>query len=102
IAAAAVLDGAPRGVTGKAEHRTLPEDLARSLPPGAKPEPEVAINTLRMALSGQTRNHFVTFFGPVEYFRLASLKVHLERAVDLGWTWVLPFSTALLKLLNWM
>jgi len=102
IAAAAVLDGAPRGATGRAEHRTLPEELARSLPPGAKPEQEVAINTLRMALSGQTRNHFVTFFGPVEYFRLASLKVHLERAVDLGWTWVLPFSTALLKLLNWM
>ncbi len=102
IAAAAVVDGAPRGVTGRAEKITLPDDLARSLPTGAKVEQEVAINTVRMALAGQTRHRFVTFFGPVEYFRLSALRVHLERAVDLGWTWVLPFSTALLKLLNWL
>jgi YidC/Oxa1 family membrane protein insertase len=102
IAAAAVIDGAPRGVTGRAEKFTLPDDLARTLPPGAKPEQELAINTVRMALAGQTRHRFVAFFGPVEYFRLSALKVHLERAVDLGWTWVLPFSTALLKLLNWL
>lgn len=102
LAAAAVLEGASRGVTARAERRTLPAELASSLPPGAKPEQEVAINTLRMALAGQTRHRFVTFFGPVEYFRLSSLKMHLERAVDLGWSWVLPFSAALLKLLNWL
>ena len=102
IAAAAVIEGAPRGVTARAEKFTLPADLARSLPPGAKAEQELAINTLRMALTGETRQRFVTFFGPVEYFRLSALKVNLERAVDLGWNWVLPFSTALLKLLNWL
>jgi YidC/Oxa1 family membrane protein insertase len=44
----------------------------------------------------------VLYFGPVEFFRLAGLKVRLERAVEMGWTWILPFSQALLQLLKWL
>ncbi|HTK32678.1 MAG TPA: membrane protein insertase YidC [Candidatus Saccharimonadaceae bacterium] len=100
LASAAVLDGAARGVTGSAEHRTLTPDLIRALPAGARPEQDVAINTLRMALAGSTHHRFLVYVGPVEYVRLENLKVHLERAVDLGWSWVVPFSSFLLWVLN--
>ena len=40
--------------------------------------------------------------GASQYLRLESLKLQLERAVDMGWNWILPFSKALLWLLNWL
>ena len=65
---------------------------------------DVVIGTLRMALPGteHPQQHFVLYVGPVEYFRLSALKLQLDRAVDLGWIWVLPFSRALLQLMNWL
>jgi YidC/Oxa1 family membrane protein insertase len=104
LAAAAVQDGSARGVIARAEKRPLTSEQLHVLPAGTKNEQDVAITSLRMALPGTEHpvQHFVMYFGPVEYFRLAALKTHLERAVELGWTWVLPFSRALLQLLNWL
>ena len=104
IAAAAVVDGPARGVIEGAEQRVLSADQLALLPNGTKPVQDVAVNSLRMALPGETHpvQRFLLYFGPVEYPRLAALAAHLERAVDLGWTWLLPFSRALLQLMNWL
>ncbi|MBI1799141.1 MAG: YidC/Oxa1 family insertase periplasmic-domain containing protein [Candidatus Eisenbacteria bacterium] len=104
VSAVAVTDGTARGVVERAEMRPLTSDQLRVLPSGTRNEQDVAINSLRMALPGDTHpvQRFVLYFGPVEFFRLAALKVRLERAVELGWTWVLPFSRALLQLLKWL
>jgi len=104
VAAAAVEQGAARSVIERAERHTLtPEELA-TLPAGSKPDQEVAVNSLVMALPAADHpvHRFTLYFGPLEYFRLASLRLRLERAVDLGWTWMLPVSMALLRLLNWL
>ena len=101
---AAVVQGTARGVIERGEKRTLEPEQAKLLPEGARAEQDVAINSLVMALpAGESPVHrFTLYFGPLEYFRLASLKLNLERAVDLGWTWVLPVSMALLRLMNWL
>ena len=102
LAGAAVADGASRGVLESAQSRPLTLDQLKAQAPGGRDHQDIVINSLRMALPGKDRpaHRFVLYFGPVEYFRLAAINVHLERAVDLGWTWVLPFSRALLQLLN--
>jgi YidC/Oxa1 family membrane protein insertase len=104
LAAAAVVDGPARGVLERSEQRVLSSDQLELLPAGTKNVQDVAINSLRMALPGETRpvQRFLMYFGPVEYPRLDALHAHLERAVDLGWTWLLPFSRALLQLMNWL
>ena len=104
LAAAAVVDGTARGVIERAEQRVLSSEQLDLLPRGTKNEQGVAVNSLRMALPGQTRptQRFLLYFGPLEYHRLEALKLQLERAVDLGWTWILPFSRALLQLMNWL
>ena len=104
LAAAAVVEGSARGVIHSAEQRPLTSDQLRTLPSGTKELQDVAISTLRMSLPGADHpaQRFVLYFGPLEYFRLAHLKLQLERAVDLGWTWVLPFSRALLQLMKWL
>lgn len=43
---------------------------------------------------------FTLYGGPMEYDRLSGYGVGLERAVDLGWNWIRPFSRVLLKTLN--
>jgi len=104
LAAAAVVDGPSRGVIERAEQRVLTSDQLALLPAGTKNVQDIAINSLRMAIPGETHpaHHFLVYVGPVEYPRLAALPAHLERAVDLGWTWILPFSRALLLLMNWI
>lgn len=104
LAAAAVVDGSARGVVERTDNRVLSSDQLDLLPPGTKNEQAVAVNTLRMALPGETRpvQRFLLYFGPLEYRRLEALKLQLERAVDLGWNWILPFSRALLALMNWL
>ena len=47
-------------------------------------------------------NRYLLYFGPSEYQRLAKLDHHLDRAVDLGWNWILPISQILLRVLNWV
>ncbi|HTM57764.1 MAG TPA: membrane protein insertase YidC [Candidatus Udaeobacter sp.] len=104
LAGVAVADGAARGVVESAESRPLTPDQIKNRIAGSRDRQDLVINSLRMTMPARDRpaHRFVVYFGPVEYFRLASINVRLERAVDLGWTWVLPFSRALLQLLKWL
>jgi YidC/Oxa1 family membrane protein insertase len=104
ISAVAVREGASRGVISSAERRPLTQAELVMLPRNAKPEQEVAVNSLVVGLASQSAasHRFIVYAGPTEYFRLTALGLQLERAVDLGWSWVLPFSKALLRLLNWL
>jgi len=100
--AVAVVNGTSHGVAAAAERRDWTPEERASLPPGAPAFTEIAHNTLTLAMPGPTApiQRFVVYVGPCEYFRLARLGHGLDRAVDLGWTWLLPFSKALLWLLN--
>jgi YidC/Oxa1 family membrane protein insertase len=104
LAAVAIVNGSARGVLSSADVRTLDPVQIAELGPKAGAEQNVAVNSLIVGLP--TADHpvhrFVLYFGPSQYFRLASLKLQLERAVDLGWNWILPFSRALLQLMNWL
>jgi YidC/Oxa1 family membrane protein insertase len=100
----AATQGTSRGVVALASKRGLSDRELAFLGPNAKPEQDVVESGLVMALPGDLSpvQRFVVYFGPSEYFKLSPLKVELERAVDLGWGWLLPFSKALLQLLIWI
>ncbi len=104
LGAVAVTEGVARGVRSGAERRVLSADQLALLGPRARPEQAVAVNSLVMGLPAADHSvqRFLLYFGPSEYFILAAYKHQLERAVDLGWNWILPFSRALLQLLNWL
>lgn len=104
LTAVAAVQGTSRGTRAGGERRTLGPEELKVLPRGAATEQEVGINALVMSLpsSTGTPNRFVLYVGPAEYFRLSSLGVHLERIVDMGWSWIVPFSALLLRVLNWL
>lgn len=104
IGAVAISDGTANGVVSAAEHRTLGRGTLRALPPGTKPEQEVVENSLIVGLPGKAHpvHHFVLYFGPSEFHRLSAIGFDLDRAVDLGWNWIRPFSRLLLVVLNWI
>ncbi|MCA9755729.1 MAG: membrane protein insertase YidC [Candidatus Eisenbacteria bacterium] len=58
--------------------------------------------SLPLATTGPTRYSFRLYSGPMELERLTALGSGLDRAVDLGWTWIRPFSRLLLRILNWL
>ena len=103
IAAVAVRDAAARGVISGMERRPLAPDQQRLLGSKPRPEQDVVTNALVSALPGDLKSHrFLLYFGPSEYHRLEAHRAGLERAVDLGWSWIVPFSNALLALLKWI
>jgi YidC/Oxa1 family membrane protein insertase len=60
-----------------------------------------------MAEPSSGHQRFAVYFGPADYFSIAKLSgagkpgsLQLEKAVDLGATWLLPFSYPLLQLLR--
>src|SRR4030095_13423811 len=71
---------------------------------GAKPVQELVTNTLVVGLPSESEppNQFLIYFGPNEYSQLARLGHELEDLVDLGWSWLRPFSKLLLQLLLWL
>lgn len=79
----------------------LPADRVAMMPPGTKPSVPVAVGTLVMPLpaSGAGTHRFVTYIGPADHFALAkeSGPLEMERSVDLGWRWIVPFSKLLLQ-----
>jgi YidC/Oxa1 family membrane protein insertase len=104
LGAVALVDGPARGVRSTAERRLLdPEDLA-VLGPDAKPSQELVTNSLIVGLP--TTEHpvhrYLLYIGPSEYFGLSRYHLRLDRAVDMGWGWILPFSALLLRLMNWL
>jgi YidC/Oxa1 family membrane protein insertase len=104
MSAVAAIDATPRGTIAAADWRDLSADELRVLGPGAKPRQEVVTNAFVSGLpSGASSGHrYLLYFGPSEYHRLAAYGVELDRAVDFGWTWIVPFSRALLQLLEWI
>jgi len=104
LGAVALVSGPARGVNASAGKRALTNEEATALGPDAKSEQDVVESGLVMGLpSPESPVHrFVVYFGPLEYQRLAKLHLQLERAVEMGWNWILPFSTALLSLMKWL
>ncbi|HEY2955631.1 MAG TPA: membrane protein insertase YidC [Candidatus Eisenbacteria bacterium] len=104
LGAAAIVDAPARGVRSAATTRTLDPAEAARLGPKARADQEVAINSLVVGLPSAEHpvHRFLLYFGPSEYFGLQRHHLRLERAVDLGWSWILPFSSALLRLMNWL
>ena len=103
---------APVGAQGRATvargsgHALTPEEIVR-LPKGAKSPQPIAEGTLVMSVPSTGAQRFAVYFGPSDYFTLAKLSgagrpgsLQLEKAVDLGYTWLLPFSYPLLQLLR--
>jgi YidC/Oxa1 family membrane protein insertase len=87
--------GAARAAVASTESRTLTAAQLRVLPAGTRPEQDIAVSALVMALPGESESshHFLVYFGPKEYFRLIKLGSHWERVVDLGWSWIVPVKT---------
>lgn len=101
MAVGGVLQGPSRSTTAYAEQRPLSDSLMRELKPGDRPLQTVAIQTMVMSLpgaAGDTHEHLL-YFGPSEYGELSHYPA-LSRAVELGWTWILPISGLLLQVLN--
>jgi YidC/Oxa1 family membrane protein insertase len=96
--AVAVVAGPSRSVIASGRREAYPPGNG---PGGAR---EVASSSLVMGLPAESSpvQRFVLYTGPSEYFRLSAVGHQLERAVDLGWAWIHPFSKALLQLLNWL
>ena len=103
---------APVGTQGRAtvssgsSHTLTPEELAR-LPKGIKNPQPIAEGTLVMSVPSAGAQRFAVYFGPADYFSIAKLSgagrpgsLQLEKAVDLGASWLLPFSYPLLQLLR--
>ena len=100
--------GGARGAINSAESRTLTPAQLALLPKDTKPAQPVALGTLVAPAAGATQR-YVVYFGPADYFSLAKLSgagklgsLRLEKAVDLGFAWLLPFSYPLLQLLRWL
>jgi YidC/Oxa1 family membrane protein insertase len=95
VGKAAVHAGSTRSLTAG--------DRAR-LGPETPPQQLVAESRLVLGLPGSSSpaDRFVVYVGPRDYFLLHKLGLQLERGVDLGWSWVVPFSRLLLQLLKWL
>jgi YidC/Oxa1 family membrane protein insertase len=52
---------------------------------------------LPLNLSGPTEYVVDVYAGPMDYAELARFKVGLEKARDLGWRWIVPFSKLLIR-----
>ncbi len=97
-------EATPRAAEARVALRPLTPEQRALLPANAPPEQEMAVSALVVGLPGETRptHRFLVYFGPNEYFRVAQLGVELERIVDLGWSWISPFSRVLLRVLVWL
>ena len=87
-----------------AERRQLTAEQLAVLPKDTDASQPVAVGTLVMPVpaTGTAAHHFVAYFGPADYFSLAkqSGPLELERAVDMGWSWIVPISRLMLQLLR--
>lgn len=104
LAAAAAVEATARSVYSSGERVPTPPAQRDLLGSEAKPEQEVVMNSLVVGLptNVEPEHRFLLYFGPIEYSRLNALGQGYERAVDLGWRWLEPFSKALLVVLKWI
>ena len=104
VGAVAAVSADPRGTIATGSKRPVSAAEQARLGKDAKPEADVLACGLVSALPGRDHpvHRYLVYFGPSEFFRLARLGHDLERAVDMGWSWILPFSRLLLQLMNWL
>jgi YidC/Oxa1 family membrane protein insertase len=105
LAVAGVMQGTSRSAIATAEQVPLRQDVLKRLPAGTRPVQEVAVNSLVMALPGESSpaHRFVLWFGPSDYRALQKLgQAQLDRAADMGWGWLLPINHLLLLVLDWL
>jgi len=104
MGAVVATDATTHAAEAMTESRTLTTDERALLPQNAPPQQDVAISALVVGLPGETHpvDRFLVYFGPNDYFQLSQLGVHLERIVDLGFSWISPFSKVLLRVLVWL
>jgi len=102
--AIAVTQGSGKSAVVHGEVRHLDAARLRTLPPGIAADQEVAVSSLVVGLPGASSpvHRFLVYVGPNDFQRLDRLGNDLGRLVDLGWTWIRPFSKALLQLLVWL
>jgi YidC/Oxa1 family membrane protein insertase len=100
----AVVDATPVEAVASGERVPLTDAQRALLPPKEKAERDVVMNALRVRLPSETNpvNRFLLYVGPTQYDRMSKLGAELDRAVDLGWRWLEPFSKALLVVLKWL
>ncbi len=103
---------APIGAEGKSvvsagSAYTVSDAERARLPQKSKTSQPVAEGTLVMSAPSTGHQRFAVYFGPSDYFSLAKLSgagkpgsLQIEKAVDLGAAWLLPFSHPLLQLLR--
>ena len=98
------LDAPGRATEAANMMRPLTPEQRALMPPNAPAEQDAAASALVVGLPGETSpvHRYLVYFGPCEYFRIARLGVQLERAVDLGFSWIQPFSRLLLRVLVWL
>jgi YidC/Oxa1 family membrane protein insertase len=82
---------------------------AALLPAKAKKTQPVAEGALVMSAPASGAQRFAVYFGPSDYFGLAKASgagrrgsLQLEKAVDLGYSWIVPFSYPMLVMLRWL
>lgn len=96
-----------RSVVSSGSAYNLSEDEKARLPQKSKTQQPIAEGTLVMSAPSTGHQRFAVYFGPSDYFSIAKLSgankpgsLQIEKAVDLGATWLLPFSYPLLQLLR--
>ncbi len=97
----AITHGTARGSVAAVESRPVDQAERARLGDESKPLQDLVTNTLIVSLPGEseTPDRFLVYFGPNEFFPLSQLGHGLESLVDLGWSWIRPFSKLLLRLL---
>jgi YidC/Oxa1 family membrane protein insertase len=103
----APVGGEGRATVSRGANYTLGDEEKARLPHNSKPAQPIAEGTLVMAEPASGQQRFAVYFGPADYFSIAKLSgagrpgsLQLEKAVDLGASWLLPFSYPLLQLLR--
>ncbi len=103
---------APVGAEGSASVSrgstyALGAQVHANLPARSKDAHPIAEGVLVMPVPSSGQQRFAVYLGPADYFSLAKLagagkpgSLQLEKAVDLGANWLLPFSYPLLQLLR--
>ena len=96
-----------RSVTNAGAAYTVTDDDKARLPKNSKPTQPIAQSTMVMGAPASGTQRFAVYFGPADYFAIAKVagagrpgSLQLEKAVDMGASWLLPFSYPLLQLLR--
>jgi YidC/Oxa1 family membrane protein insertase len=98
-----------RRAVARGQQAGVTPEQAALLPANAKKTQPVAEGALVMSAPASGSQRFAVYFGPSDYFGLAKVSgagrrgsLQLEKAVDLGMSWIVPFSYPMLVMLRWL